>query len=74
MIRVDCSIIVACCSIRTLEDELSLVKSRSELVDNYERQIRRLKEDLAVFSTGRNYAPALPESVFCTDIQLKVSS
>lgn len=49
--------------IRTLEDELSLVKSRSELVDNYERQIRRLKEDLAVFSTGRNYAPTLPEPV-----------
>lgn len=68
MIRVDCDIIVACCSIRTLEDELSLVKSRSELVDNYERQIRRLKEDLAAFSTGRNYAPALPELVFCTDI------
>lgn len=41
--------------VRTLEDELSAVRTRSELADNYERQIRRLKDDLNTFSSAKSY-------------------
>lgn len=55
------------CSIRVLEDELSNVRARSELVDSYERQIRRLNDDLSLLSVRRDLS--LPEYVvFCDNI------
>ncbi len=41
--------------LRLAEDELANLRSRDSLVDNYERQLRRLRDDIAVL-TGRKDA------------------
>lgn len=41
--------------LRVAEDELSGLRAKTGLVDTYERQIRRLREDIAVLSGRKDY-------------------